>query len=324
MPDPRPPVSAAKTPATAGRPKPAHEAPAPEARGVAGALYRARTAARENFDRTMDRWLGEDAIERLDRVPMRLGESGVDPFGLDPSVARLTAGVARFLLDTWFRAEVHGIENIPAGRVLLISNHSGQIPLDGATIGAAMFYRANPPRFIRAMVEKWSATLPFVNLLFSRVGQIVGVPENCIRLLEMEEAVLVFPEGSRGISKTFDHRYQLTEFGLGFMRIALAANAPIVPVAVIGAEEQYVSVADLKGLAKVLGTPAIPVLPQLLIPGGFLPLPTKYRIYFGEPMVFTGDPDDEDAAIEEKVAVVKGTIQSMLNRGLKERKSLFW
>jgi 1-acyl-sn-glycerol-3-phosphate acyltransferase len=215
------------------------------------------------------------------------------------------------------------MENVPDGRVLLISNHSGQLPLDGMAIACALLLDRTPPRFVRSMVEKWTATLPFVSEFFPRVGQIVGVPENCLRLLEMDEPILVFPEGSRGISKPFSQRYKLTEFGSGFMRLALQTRTPIVPVAVIGAEEQYVSVSDMKPLAKLLGMPALPLLPQLLIPGGFLPLPTRYRIHFGEPMMFQGDPDDEDAVMEEKVAKVRGTVQSMINRGLKERRSIF-
>ena len=219
---------------------------------------------------------------------------------------------------------MHGIENVPTGRVLLVANHSGQVPLDGAMIGAAMFMDAEPPRIIRAMVEKWAVSLPFVSLIFARVGQVVGVQENAKRLLQQGEVLLVFPEGARGISKTFDQRYKLTEFGLGFMRLAIETDTPIVPVAVIGAEEQYVSVANMQALAKILRMPAFPVIPQLFIPGGQLPLPTKYRMWFGEPLRFSGDPDDDDAIIDEKVWLVKQTIQSMLNRGLKERKHIFW
>lgn len=268
--------------------------------------------------------MDEDFHARLARVPVSLGQSGVDPFGFDPEWARFALAGAAFLHRKYFRTEVFGAENVPSGRLLLIANHSGQIPLDGAIIGAAMFMDVEPPRFIRAMVEKWTQTLPFVSLFFSRVGQVVGVPENARRLLESNEALLVFPEGARGISKTFDRRYQLTEFGLGFMRLAMETSTPIIPIAVIGAEEQYVSVANLDRLARILGAPAFPLLPQLALPGGFLPLPTRYRLYFGEPMRFSGDPDDEDAVIEEKVWLVRATIQSMLNRGLKARKSIFW
>ena len=119
-------------------------------------------------------------------------------------------------------------------------------------------------------------------------------------------------------------RYQLTDFGLGFMRLAMETKTPVVPIAVIGAEEQYVSVANLDRAARLMGMPAFPLLPQLVLPGGFMPLPTKYRLYYGEPMYFDGDADDEDAVIEEKVWLVRATIQSMLNRGLKARKTIFW
>ncbi len=224
----------------------------------------------------------------------------------------------------YFRTEVHGIENVPQGRVLLVANHSGQVPIDASVIAATMFMDAEPPRVVRAMVEKWAVSLPFVSLVFSRVGQVVGVPENATRLLAQGEALLVFPEGTRGIAKTFDKRYKLSEFGLGFMRLAIETDTPVVPVAVVGAEEQYISVANLDSVAKVLRMPAFPIVPQLLLPGGQLPLPAKYRIWFGEPLRFGGDPDEDDSVIDEKVWLVKQTIQSMLNRGLKERKHIFW
>lgn len=272
------------------------------------------------------RLLGRDFEERLRRVavPLAPSSTGVDPFGLDPAWAKYAVGVAAFFHRFYFRTEVIGIDRIPTGRVLLVSNHSGQFPIDGMLIGAALFLDTEPPRIMRSMVEKWTQTLPFVSTFFSRVGQVVGVPENARRLLDMGAAILVFPEGSRGISKPFSERYHLREFGLGFMRLALETDTPIVPVAVIGAEEQYISLGNMDRLAKALGMPSFPLIPQLLIPGGQLPLPTKYRIYFGEPMTFRGDPDDDDAVIEEKVEVVRSRVQSMLNRGLKERKSLFW
>jgi 1-acyl-sn-glycerol-3-phosphate acyltransferase len=268
--------------------------------------------------------VGADIDERMKRVPVALGHAGVDPFGLDPRWTKWALTSSGFLHRHYFRTEVFGAENVPKGRVMLVSNHSGQLPIDGALIGAAMFMDVEPPRFIRAMVEKWTQTLPFVSLLFSRVGQVVGVPENARRLLEQDEALLVFPEGVRGITKTYDHRYQLTDFGLGFMRLAMETKSPIVPVACIGGEEQYLSVANLKGVAKLLGLPAFPVMPQLLIPGGALPLPTRYRIHFGEALYFDGDPDDDDSVIEEKVWLVKATIQSMVNRGVKARPHVFW
>jgi 1-acyl-sn-glycerol-3-phosphate acyltransferase len=268
--------------------------------------------------------LGPDFHDRLARVPMRLGPSGVDPFGFDPEVAKYALIVAAFFHRMWFRTEVHGIENVPRGRVLLIANHSGQLPLDGMVIGASMFLDAEPPRFIRSMVEKWTQTLPFVGTFFSRCGQVVGVPENARQLLLNEEMLLVFPEGTRGVSKPISKRYQLADFGLGFMRLALETNTPIVPIGLVGAEEQFINFGNIETFAKMFQMPIFPMIPQFLIPGGQMPLPVKYRLYIGEPLLFDGDPDDDDAVIEEKVWMVRATIQSMINRGLKERKGLFW
>lgn len=268
--------------------------------------------------------LGEEFNARLARVPLNLTSSGVDPFGMDPEWLKYALASVAFLHRHYFRTEVFGAENVPSSRVLLVSNHSGQVPIDAAMIGASLFMDVEPPRFMRAMVEKWTQTLPFVSLLFARVGQVVGVPENAKHLLEHEEALLVFPEGIRGISKPWSKRYQLGEFGLGFMRLAMETHTPIVPVAVVGAEEQYISLGNFEALAKVLHAPTIPILPQLLLPFGALPLPTRYRIYFGEPMRFDGDPDDDDAVIEEKVFAVKATIQSMLKHGLETRKGIFF
>ena len=267
--------------------------------------------------------MGTEVDERIARMEMHSLVDGVDPFGLDVEASKYALGVTGWLYKNYFRCEVHGIENVPKGRVLLISNHSGQIPLDGAMIGSALFFDSEPPRIIRSMVEKWTQTLPFISVLYPRLGQVVGVPENARRLLMNEEALVVFPEGSKGISKPFSRRYQMSEFGLGFMRLALETNTPIVPVAVVGAEEQYINLGNLSGPAKALNMPSFPVVPQWFIPGLQLPLPVKYRIYFGNKMRFTGDADDDDHVIEERVWVVKSTIQSMINKGLRERKGIF-
>lgn len=270
------------------------------------------------------RLTGEDLDERIfQAMTLSTNEIGVDPFGADPDTVRLSASLLVHLHRYWFRTEVHGIENVPDGRVLLVSNHGGQIPLDGIVIACSMILDAKRPRFVRSMIERFISTLPFFSVWFPRVGQVLGSPENARRLLEAGEALLIFPEGVKGISKSFDARYKLAPFTPGFMRLALETNAPIVPVAVIGAEEQYPSVGDLKKFANLLGVPALPIIPQLFV-GMLMPLPTKYRVYFGEPLHFTGDPDDEDAAIDEKVWVVQATVQSMVNRALRERKAIFW
>ncbi|MDW8245478.1 MAG: lysophospholipid acyltransferase family protein [Sandaracinaceae bacterium] len=268
------------------------------------------------------KWIGIDIDARLSQIPRLLNEANWDSFGFDPRVARHALALAALLYRFYFRVRTRGIERVPQGRVLLIANHSGQLPFDGAMLATALVLEANPPRLARSMVERWSAELPFVSFLFPRLGQVVGTPDNARRLLEADEALIVFPEGSRGISKTFDRRYQLVEFGLGFMRLALATGTPIVPVAIVGPEEQYISVANLTSVAKLLGMPAFPIIPQFFF-GFLLPLPVRYFIEFGEPLHFEGDPDDEDTVIESKVVVVKNAIRGMLHRLLRERKSVF-
>lgn len=294
---------------------------------AARALARVGELAQRSRDRSSDAviaLLGEDFEARVDHVRANVGERGIDPFGLDPEWAKWAVACSAVLHRIWFRTEVHGVDRVPPGRVLLVANHSGQVPLDGMVIGATMFLDHDPPRVVRSMVERWSQTLPYIALAFQRVGQVVGVPANAKRLLELGECVLVFPEGVRGISKTYAHRYELQPFGLGFMRLALETHTPIVPVAVIGAEEQYVSVANLERVARLLGLPSLPLLPQLLIPGGQLPLPVRYRLYFGDPMRFDGDHDDDDAIVEQKVDAVRAAIDGLLQRGLAERQSLFF
>jgi 1-acyl-sn-glycerol-3-phosphate acyltransferase len=262
---------------------------------------------------------GPEVEARLARLVAPQNEYGVDPFGLDLSFVKASMAPALWLYKHYFRVETHGIDRVPPGRVLLVANHSGQIPLDGAMLALAMVVEAEPPRIARAMVEKWAPTLPFVAPFLARIGQVVGTPENCRRLLAAGETIMVFPEGTRGLNKTFEKSYQLQEFGLGFMRLAIETQTPIVPVGVVGAEEQAPALFDLKPLARLLGFPAFPVTPT----GLPFPLPVKYHLHFGEPMRFSGTPDDEDAELERKVKEVKAVIQSMLNQGLDERAGVF-
>ncbi len=267
----------------------------------------------------------EEAIGRLRKLSTDVGPFGVDPFGYDPEAIRRAARWVGWLYTRYFRVLTEGIENVPEGRVLLCSNHSGQLPFDGLMIAGAMLMERDPPRVPRSMIERWVPRLPFVSVLMARLGQVVGTPENCLRLLRNEEAILVFPEGVRGLSKPFSRRYQLARFGSGFMRLALQAGAPIVPVAVVGAEEQAPSLANLEGIGRMVGAPAFPITPTFpwFGPLGLLPLPTRYRIYFGEPLRFEGEGNEDDQVIRTKIDVVRDRIASLLDRGLVERQGIF-
>jgi 1-acyl-sn-glycerol-3-phosphate acyltransferase len=291
--------------------------------GAAPLARRLVGLAKGSAQEVADRILGTDFRERIETVRAHYSELGGDLFGLDADAVRSAAKVCAFFHRVYFRSEIHGIDNVPDGRVLLVANHSGQVPVDAAVIACAMLLDAARPRVMRAMVDRWVGTLPFISTFFARVGQVPGVPENAERLLERGEALLVFPEGIRGISKPFSERYQLQPFTHGFVRLALRTETPIVPVVVLGAEEQYISIGNLPRLARALGMPAFPVIPQLLVPGGQLPLPTRFRVCFGEPMRLSGSADD-DATVAEHAWLVRQAVHDGIMRGLAQRRAVFW
>jgi 1-acyl-sn-glycerol-3-phosphate acyltransferase len=263
---------------------------------------------------------GPGTRARLEKLTPPRNEYGVDPYGLDMEYAVAAAAPLLWLYRRYFRVQLHGADRVPnEGRVLIVSNHSGQLPFDAGMIEVGLLIEKDPPRLVRALVEKWVPTLPFVSTLMARCGQIVGTPENCRRLLAADEALLVFPEGVRGLNKPFRERYRLQKFGPGFMRLALESGAPVVPCAVVGAEEQAPALFDLKPLARLLGFPAFPITPTLLP----LPLPARYHIRFGEPLRFQGSPDDDDAELDRKVAQVQEAVRALLERGLAERRSIY-
>ena len=263
--------------------------------------------------------------ERLAKIPNRLNEYGFDPYGLAPDWVARTALPAMLLYRYWFRVEVHGAEHVPAGRVLVVANHAGQLPFDGMMLNTALVLEPDPPRIARAMGEFWIPQLPFVSVAAARGGALVGTPENCIHMLRNEECVVVFPEGVGGMNKLYRDRYRLQRFGTGFMRLALETDAPIVPVGIVGSEEQQPGIANLRRLARLLGMPALPITPTFpwLGPLGLFPLPVKYRIYFGEPLQFEGEAYEDDDAIEQKVARVREAVGALLQRGLRERSGIF-
>lgn len=266
-----------------------------------------------------------DVASGLSRIPTELNEYGYDAWGFSPDTSRRAFTLLGLLYRHWFRVEMHGVENLPAGRALVVANHSGQLPFDAAMMMAGAILEAEPPRILRGMAEYWMPTLPLVGTMGTRIGSVVGTPKNCIDLLRHDEAVLAFPEGVRGLNKPFARRYRLQRFGLGFMRLALETDAPVVPAVVIGAEEQIPTVGNLDALGRAVGLPALPVplLLPLLGPLSLLPLPVKYHVWIGEPMRFSGNPHDEDVFVEGLVDRVRAQMRSMIEKGLRERRSSF-
>ena len=263
--------------------------------------------------------------ERLEKVPNRINEFGYDSYGLSPDWLRRMALPLVAMYRYYFRCETHDIDRLPHGRMLLVANHAGQLPFDGAMLTTSLLLEAEPPRIARAMGEYFLPSLPFLGTAMTRGGSMVGTPANCAHMLENDECVMVFPEGVRGISKTFRQRYQLQRFGLGFLRLALETRSPIVPVGIVGSEEQVPTAANLERLGRAIGLPALPIPYTLPLLGvfGMLPLPTKYHIWFGEPMTFEGDSDDEDSVIESRVEQVRAAIAALLREGLEARRGIF-
>ena len=176
--------------------------------------------------------------------------------------------------------EADGVRHVPShGRALLVSNHAGSLfPFDASMILGAIMKEHPLPRWARFLVLDWAFVLPFISTFMRRVGGVPASPHNAARLLEQDELVMAFPEGAKGTGKPFSERYRLQRFGRGgFVEVALRTGAPIVPVAVVGAEEIYPKLADAKPLARALGAPFVPITPTFpwLGPLGLIPLPSS-------------------------------------------------
>lgn len=258
------------------------------------------------------RLLTPELKEAFARARKPLGSLGYDRWGYHSPTSHLAAALARPFYERYFRVESFGRENIPPeGRVLLVPNHSGYLPLDGALIGYSMLTNPFGPRIPRAMVERFFPDIPFVGNFLNAIGAVVGEPANCLDMLRQEEAVIVFPEGVRGTAKGFGKRYQLQRFGCGFMQIAIESGTPVIPVGVVGCEEALPMLGNLEGLAKRLGLPYVAIAPPF-------PLPVKVTIHYGEPMHFSGPIDCEDD-LEVKVEVVRNKIRQLVQQGLDKR-----
>lgn len=250
------------------------------------------------------------------RMPKPVGSFGYDAWGYNENAAKLGLGVIKRFYDHYFRVSAHGLEHVPTqGRVLVVANHSGQLPIDGLLIGCALATNPAGPRAPRAMIERFLPTVPWFGNLLTRVGAVIGDPHNCVKMLEQEEAIIVFPEGVRGSGKAYHRRYQLQRFGNGFMHLAMQTGAPIVPVGVVGCEETMPSLGNVAPLARLLGLPYVP----LALP---LPLPARVHLRFGEPLHFDAAASSEEE-VTARVERVKAAIAALIARGLAERAGVF-
>jgi 1-acyl-sn-glycerol-3-phosphate acyltransferase len=223
-----------------------------------------------------------------------------------------------------------GVRNVPShGRALLVANHAGVLPWDATMMSVALLREHPLPRYPRFLVLNWAFSLPWVSVGMRKLGGVAASPYNALRLLEQDELVAVFPEGAKGAGKGFGQRYRLQRFGRGgFVEIALRTGAPIVPVAIVGSEEIYPKVGDARLLAKLIGAPYFPITPTFpaLGPLGLVPLPSKWRIEFCEPIPtahFGPEAAEDRTFVFELSEQIRATIQAKVYDNLVARGSAF-
>ena len=302
-----------------------------------GILEKLRSSVSEDlFD--VDTWKGVwymlnySLDYQKDLLTRRLsGNYETDEWGFDSEVLDTVKPFFDFMYYKYWRVQTSGMENIPdEGRVMLVVNHSGQLPWDGAMVGTAVYNEHPNQRLVRTLYASWFPTLPFFSSLFTKLGQTLATEDNCKRLLEQDQLVAVYPEGIKGVGKLFKERYRLARFGRGgFVRMALETQAPIIPVSVVGAEETYISLAKSERIARMIGFPFFPISITWpwLGPLGFVPLPTRWYIDFGEPIPLDNygpEAATNLALVSQLTDQIRNIIQDMIYIRLAKRESIFF
>lgn len=272
-----------------------------------------------------------EAREAVERAAARLeGEYREDEWGLDEGFAEAVYPLLEAMYDRWWRVQATGVEKVPPhGRVLLVANHAGILPWDATMMSVALMRHHPLPRYPRFLVLNWAFELPWVSVLMRKVGGVPASPHNAERLLRQDELVAVFPEGVKGAGKDWKDRYRLQRFGRGgFVELALRTGAPIAPVAVVGSEEIYPKLGESRLLAKAIGAPYFPLTPTfpLLGPLGAVPLPSRWRIEFCDPIDTAGygpERAGDRSLVLEIAESVRETIQAKLYENLVKRGSTF-
>ena len=267
------------------------------------------------------RLIPEHELARLHEVAHRDAGQGFDEFGMHPDGVVLAAALLRVPYRRYFRVESSGAEHLPAtGPGIVVANHSGMLPVDAAMLYADVLGFTDPPRVLRAVADHFVLRLPWFSTLVARAGVIGGARESCARLLERGELLLIFPEGAPGIGKPRAQRYHLAEWRVGHAELAIRHHAPVIPAAVIGAEEQWPELFKLRGLHP-FGAPYLP------IPMTPLPLPVRYHILYGEPIElgqrYAAEDADRPAVVAAAAAEVRVAVEALIKQGLAARKGLF-
>ena len=289
------------------------------------------TSARDDvFDVARELLSSDYYRQQWGRVAMRDRAEEVDDFGLDPKYAARVRPFFDFLYERWWRVETHDIDRVPSdGRVILCANHSGALPYDGAMLSTAMRREHPAHRDLRWLAEDFIFHFPFLGVFMNRIGAVRACQENAERLLRKASCVGVFPEGVKGISKLYRDRYKLQRFGRGgHVKLAIRTRTPIVPVAILGAEEAHPLIAPTSVLAKALGVPFVPITPTFpwFGPLGLVPVPSKWKIFFLEPITMDAYPPeaaDDEVLVGRLNEKIRGLIQDELDRAVKSRASVF-
>lgn len=266
--------------------------------------------------------LSPEELERLSGIHYHDAGHGYDTFGLHPDFCALGAGMNQLIYEKYFRVKSYNAERIPAtGPAILAANHSGNIPIDGAMIWMDVLRHSDPPRVVRAVADHFVPALPWIGTLFARCGVVGGSRGNARALLESGELLLIFPEGTVGILKPWSERYKLQPFRVGHAELAIRHQAPVVPVGVVGAEEQMPQLIASRRLGALFGAPALP------IPAVPVPLPVRYHILYGEPLRFDQEyrPEqaDDPAIVHEAGQRVQAAVAALLEAGLAARQGVF-
>jgi 1-acyl-sn-glycerol-3-phosphate acyltransferase len=259
------------------------------------------------------------------------GDYAVDDFGFDADLNdNVILPVLRPLYEKWFRTEAIGLHNVPeAGGALVVANHSGTLPLDALMTAVALHDHHPARRHLRMLGADLMFKFPGVGPLARKQGATLACNPDAERLMSTGELVGVWPEGFKGVGKPFRDRYKLQRFGRGgFVAAALRTQVPIIPCSIVGAEEIYPKIGDIKPLARLLGAPYFPVTPTfpLLGPLGLVPLPSKWLIEFGEPIrtdTISAIEADDPMTVFNLTDQVRETIQHTLYRLLSQRRNAF-
>ena len=264
--------------------------------------------------------LNPEQRERIKQLSFADAGHGYDAFGMHRDFVGMGLVITAGLYESYFRVQSRGHEHLPAkGQAVVVANHSGTLPTDAAMLWTDIVRKSNPPRIARPVADHFVPMMPVIGTIFARGGMVGGSRGNARALLGAGEMVMIFPEGVPGISKHFKDRYHLSDWRVGHVELAIRHQAPVIPVGIVGPEEQMPQIGKLN--VRLLGAPFIPLT---LTP---IPLPVRYHILYGPPIpipdLYRPEQADDPGAVREAAARTRAAVESRLEQGLAERPGIF-